>query len=290
VTETITRRRVLDVADADRLVGTLVPHGVDAELVHDPAVIVDEAAGEPVIAYLPMAPADAAALTEAVLKVEGWTSQARAGRLRNQAVAFGMTPRRPTFQRDSCKITAMARDQPEVHAVIAGYAVTLGAMLEAVAPGIVARDRMTIAEIEADWRMAPDAAWTSGVINRTSQLPYHRDSMNFDAWVAMPVLRDGVSGGYLHIPEYGLALSCRHGHVVIFNGFRLVHGVTPLTAVRPARAGRPGGYRYSVVYYALRGMKDCATFADELARGRAKRTEREAHQHAFVTGAIPDWR
>ena len=35
------------------------------------------------------------------------------------------------------------------------------------------------------------------------------------------------------------------------------------------------GYRYSVVYYALRGMKDCYTHAVETAYGQRKRTERE---------------
>ena len=36
-------------------------------------------------------------------------------------------------------------------------------------------------------------------------------------------------------------------------------------------------YRYSVVYYALRGMKDCHTTALEQARGWRKRTEREGN-------------
>ncbi len=35
------------------------------------------------------------------------------------------------------------------------------------------------------------------------------------------------------------------------------------------------GYRYSIVYYALRGMKDCFTYAVETKRAQHKRTERE---------------
>jgi hypothetical protein len=34
-------------------------------------------------------------------------------------------------------------------------------------------------------------------------------------------------------------------------------------------------YRYSVVYYALRGMKDCFTYAVETAKGKESRTARE---------------
>jgi hypothetical protein len=98
-----------------------------------------------------------------------------------------------------------------------------------------------------------------------------------------------VLGEMLHLPEYGITASCRNGFVVFFNGYRLVHGVTPLTYIRPA--GRPGGkgYRFSIVYYALRGMKDCATFAAELAQGQAKRTEREDNQRAVVRGE-KQWR
>jgi hypothetical protein len=37
----------------------------------------------------------------------------------------------------------------------------------------------------------------------------------------------------------------------------------------------PDAYRVSVVYYALRGLKDCHTFAEETARAAVRRTERE---------------
>ena len=46
----------------------------------------------------------------------------------------------------------------------------------------------------------------------------------------------------------------------------------------------PDGYRYSVVYYALRGMKDCFTYAMELGQARAARTEREDHAAAVLRG------
>src|SRR3546814_11522396 len=37
----------------------------------------------------------------------------------------------------------------------------------------------------------------------------------------------------------------------------------------------PDGYRISVVYYALQGLKDCHTFAEETAYARRRRAERE---------------
>jgi hypothetical protein len=144
-------------------------------------------------------------------------------------------------------------------------------MLKEIDPQIIAKDSRTLADVLPDWRIGEAKLWTSGVVNDTAALPYHRDGFNFPTWSAMPVLRRGVRGGYLHLPEFGLALACADSTVALFPGKLWVHGVTPLTRVR---AG--DGYRISIVYYALRGMRDCRTAAEETRRAQLKRTEREA--------------
>jgi hypothetical protein len=126
--------------------------------------------------------------------------------------------------------------------------------------------------------MAEGSVWTSGVINKTSTLPYHRDGFNFDVWSSMPVLRRAVAGGFLDFPEYGLVSASRDGTALFFNGYRNVHGVTPLALTEK------DGYRFSIVYYSLRGMKDCFTYAVEQKRAQAKRTEREDGIAAAVRG------
>lgn len=78
-----------------------------------------------------------------------------------------------------------------------------------------------------------------------------------------------MRGGYLDIPEYNLVCACRDGYVSFFVGQQLVHGVTPMTPQAK------DSYRYSVVYYALRGMKDCFTTAIEQKRAKATRSNRE---------------
>jgi hypothetical protein len=117
--------------------------------------------------------------------------------------------------------------------------------------------------------MTEDALWTSGVINQSSALPYHRDGSNFDTWSAMPVVRRGMDGGNLHMPEWDITINCRDGWALWFNGYAHVHGVTPMSS----RA--KDGYRYSIVFYAKRGMKDCHTYAVEVGEARARRQERE---------------
>jgi hypothetical protein len=78
-----------------------------------------------------------------------------------------------------------------------------------------------------------------------------------------------MDGGHLHMPEYDITINCRDGWALWFNGFAYVHGVTPMKPrVKDA-------YRYSIVFYAKRGMKDCHTYAVELGEARAKRKERE---------------
>ena len=285
---TVERTRQLSIEEGSQHVGQPVPQPGPATMVlHEPTVVTDPDLGEPVLAYLPMSDRDTAELTRTVLALTGWTSVGRAEKMRNLSRTFGMAPRRPAMKHDSCRITALARDNPAEHAVLANLSLTLAAQLREFAPDIVERDTLTISGVEDEWRMAHESPWTSGVVNHTATLPYHRDNMNFDAWSAMPVIRRGVSGGYLHLPEYDLAPSCRNGFSVFFNGKRLVHGVTPFTNMRAAatrRAGTDRQYRFSVVYYALRGMKDCYSYAEEQAHGRRQRTSREINQAAVVRG------
>jgi len=158
-----------------------------------------------------------------------------------------------------------------VESVLDSYADQFSAMLEAIDPAIVSADLAELGEILPEWRIGEARLWTSGVVNDTAALPYHRDGFNFPTWSAMPVMRRGVRGGLLHLPEFGVALACADSTVCLFPGRRWVHGVTPLTR---ARAG--DGYRISVVYYALRGMRDCRSAAEETRRAQLKRTEREA--------------
>jgi hypothetical protein len=146
---------------------------------------------------------------------------------------------------------------------------TLGGYLKEMLPEVYLKDVEQMEAVLPEWRMTEDALWTSGVINQSSSLPYHRDGSNFDTWSAMPVVRRGMDGGDLHMPEYGITIACKDGWALWFNGHAYVHGVTPM------KSRAEDGYRYSVVFYAKRGMKDCHTYAQEIGEARARRTERE---------------
>lgn len=262
-------RRVMSAAEATELVGTKTP-ALEPTL-RDAALLYDADTGEPVLGHVECP--DLSNLRRAILTIkwEGSTDVYRAGSgNRNRSWTFGYRPRKPMMRNEGCVLTSFGRDNPDIHAYLAGYADTLSRLLAEAFPEIEVMGRAEVSKVLPDWRLTDDSLWTSGVINKESTLPYHRDGNNFDAWSAMPVIRRGVRGGHLHLPEYDLTVPCRDGFAVMFMGKRLVHGVTPITRLRR------DAYRVSVVYYALRGLKDCHTFAEETARSRVKRTERES--------------
>src|SRR5262245_64082 len=240
----VSRRLTPD--EASQMVGSkAVEPTADTALVDSPTVLLHE--GAPVAAYLPLI--DAAPLRRAVLAIDCDGGVQRNTNYRSRSRTFGYAPPRVVTRREACSLTALGRDQPSVESVLDSYADQFSAMLEAIDPAIVSADLAELGEILPEWRIGEARLWTSGVVNDTAALPYHRDGFNFPTWSAMPVMRRGVRGGLLHLPEFGVALACADSTVCLFPGRRSVHDVTPLTR---ARAG--DGYRISVEYYALRGI------------------------------------
>jgi hypothetical protein len=266
--------RVLDKRQALALKGDDVPE--KQPTLSLPGIYVDSDTDEPVFVYLPM-PERVSDLRAAVMRME-MLSTRRAKGMTNTSRTFGMAPRRVSLKREACRSTSLSTDQPDEHQVLVDLSLVFTGMMRSLLPDESEHDRDYIEKVLPDWRMAEDALWTSGVVNKSSTLPYHYDGANFPTWSAMPVIRRGMRGGYLDVPEYDIVCSCRDGWVIFFVGNQLLHGVTPMRAVAK------DAYRYSVVYYALRGMKNCFEYAVEQKRGRQNRTRREA-ENMGVPGA-----
>lgn len=264
-----TLKRVMTEEQATELVGTKV--GEDSGRWLDrPGIWLDEDTGEPVLAIFKIE--ESAAFRKAVLDSQGAMSMSTlrmaSGNV-NMSATFGYRPRKPMTAQEGCVLTAFNRDFPDSAAFLSYYSEVLSSQLRHIFPDVAEQGQEAISQVYEDWRLSKSSLWTSGVINRLSQLPYHRDGNNFDAWSVMPVIRRKTAGGGLHIPEYGVTYAARDSTAAAFYGKRLVHGVTPMK--KTAR----DGYRISVVFYALQGLKDCHTFAEETAYAKARRTERE---------------
>jgi hypothetical protein len=243
-------------------------------------IYVDEDTNEPFMVYMPMEDDMVAPLRQAVRGVKYSSSGVTRQQLgiENHSRTFGMAPRKPFQTREACRPTSLSYEQPEIHDVLVITADRLSKMMRQIAPEVYEADKVETGQVADEWRISEDSLWTSGVINKTSTLPYHYDGNNFDMWSAMPIIRRGTRGGALNIYEYGITIDCRDGWVVFFPGYRLLHGVTPIAHVAK------DAYRYTVVYYCLRGMKDCFTYAVEQAEARKKRTAREVGLASAVKG------
>lgn len=252
--------------EADEVVGDTV---IDKEPnVNEAGIYRDADTGEAILVYAPY-PAKVTSLRKAVIGTKYGTTL-RASGTRNVSRTFGFTTRSAVLQREACTPTSLSYDDPEAQMILNDTAEVLGEYLRDQLPEVYEHDYQTVGAVLPEWRMTEDALWTSGVINQSSALPYHRDGSNFDTWSAMPVVRRGMDGGHLHMPEYDITINCRDGWALWFNGYAYVHGVTPM------KPRQKDGYRYSIVFYAKRGMKDCHTYAVEIGEARKRRKDREA--------------
>jgi hypothetical protein len=239
-----------------------------ASLILDGHVLVEDAAsGDPLALQFPLAPALVSSLVSAARRIR-FGRLARPGGMASQSRTSGFAARMPARGFDACRSTVLATESPAEHAVLAGAGAHLWPLLAESLPAQAADLAAWAEKIHPDWRL-PGSPWTSGIINRSSQLPYHRDTNNFPTWSVMPVLRRHMGGALLHLPELGVALTAPHGYALAFPGYRVLHGVSPLI---PARRF---GWRYSIVYYQVSSLASCLPCAEEAAHAAAARTERE---------------
>lgn len=204
----------------------------------------------------------------------------RSAGIRNLSRSFGFIARNQVLQRNACRVCSGAIEANASHTGLVTAAAPLADLEREMVPDRYDADMAMVSEaVLPEWRMAPTAPWTSGVVNFDSPLPYHYDRNNFDCWSAMVTIRRGAAGGHLHCPGWGLSpdgpslvLPCADGDVVMFNGQRLLHGVTPLGLMQSATS-----YRISIVYYAVSRMRECLKFEDEVRAGRVSRSAREDH-------------
>jgi len=257
-------RRVKPKNEASRLLRTQAPN---LEPTHrGPITLVDEE-GAPIIIVAPF-DGDLKALRKTFLAYKCDSTTSRAGGISNKSRTFGYMARSVANRRSACSTCSGASKYPNAHQELLDTAAVLATQLKELAPEIAKHQEQELEQVLPEWRM-PGGFWTSGVLNETSELGYHFDRNNLDAWSAMPVLRRHTRGGHLHLPELNVVLELKDGDVVFFNGGDWIHGVTPISMLRD------NAYRFSCVYYPVKAMSNCLTWKEEVKFGRNDRTERE---------------
>ena len=237
------------------------------ELISEPTRWVDQT-GKPIVVYTRVDPLMLAGLRNALLQVK-YAESTRSGGMVSRSRIFGYSPR-IAVRNLACRLVSLASDQPDQHQEICKAGRIAWNEYQRYNPDLAGNHSKLTAEHVLDQWKIHSTPFTSGIANHNNPLVYHFDSGNFkNVWSAMFVLKHGVSGGHLSIPELGIRLECSDSSLVLFDGQSLLHGVTPIIK------HSPNSYRYSVVYYSLQGMWHCQTITDELIKMRQGRTEIE---------------
>ena len=184
---------------------------------------------------------------------------------------FGFQSPVPLRRRYACSRSRFDEEYPRASSLIGQFTEEAELLFAREAESV--HDLSTVKvreEIPEAWRIR-GTPWTSGIINHTAALPYHRDSGNIKgSWSAMLGVRRECDGGLLHLVDYDVWLAIPNGSISIFDGQSVLHGVSPF------RLTKPSGYRFTLVTYARRGMRVCAEDpADEAHRAKLAATKAE---------------
>ncbi len=193
----------------------------------------------------------------------------RTNGLKTTSEVIGYQPRN-VLRRDYCTTTSLAVKNPKEHKIIVGYAEKATEKYREHSPQFYAKHEETMQDkILPEYRM-PKSVFTSGIVNKNNPLKYHFDTGNFtEVWSAMFVFKHRVSGGFLALPEYNVGIELKNNSLFLFDGQGILHGVTPI------KKHGLEAYRYSIVFYSLKGIWKCQTLTDELIRIRKLKTSRE---------------
>ena len=202
---------------------------------------------------------------------KGITGVARLSGIQYESETFGYVPPVKIRRRFGVSSAALNRERPEIANLLDYEAKELWEAFQMIAPEMAA-DHLKIVEesILKDWWLA-QTPFSSGIINNTAALPYHKDSSNVQGALSMMLcLRRHVRGGCLNLPEYGVTFGIPNNSAFFFNGQKFWHGVTPLDFTRE------DAYRYTIVYYTKREIMGAEFAKDEIAAAKRLATNDEA--------------
>jgi hypothetical protein len=254
--------------DTDALLGEYASIDDVSELIDEDTVLTVD--GVPVVAYYrDIEGMDVEPLRVALGKVQYTHAKRATGKkaMKPYSKIFGYQPRIP-FRNKPCRIAGLALDAPDIHQLLEGWTGTIADLYTQIAPvAAEAHQAKTTEKIKEEFHLA-GSMFTSGIVNKTSQLPYHFDAGNFKgAWSAMLGIKRWIEGGYLVVPEYDVALEIADGSMTFFDGQARLHGVTPIKKLNE------DGERYTIVWYSLEKMWMCLTAAEEVVEFNKRATQ-----------------
>jgi hypothetical protein len=260
----VKRHEIIETAIAKKPVGAIPS---DYTLIDKPCVVRDES-GKALIVLEQLGNLDL--LRSMLYAHKGFQKSSRGSGLVNTSRIFGYQPRAAVRMRPYCSSASVHNDSPKLGSMLEAQAEELQRVFAERAPEEFAGMQKTVTEkVRPEWRMN-GSVFTSGIVNKSNALAYHKDRGNFPGcWSAMIALRRGITGGLLVVPEVKLVFDLPDQSALFFDGQGLWHGVTPIVKTDPT------AQRFTIVYYALSEMWKCKTLQEEIAEARRSRTETE---------------
>lgn len=249
-------------------------------LIKEPCKLIDKDTGELVGVYIVM-PNTPTKLLQSILTVKYDKNKRIQGLITNSRV-FGYHPREK-IRHDFCASHSLAKEMPIQHKIICEFAHELTKYYKKYC-GEIFNEHLakTKEKILPEWTIK-GTPFSSGIVNKNNMLHYHYDAGNFkDVYSNMVGFKSNIKGGYLSIPEYDIGLEISNNSIVLFNGQKILHGVTPIKKMNE------NAYRYTIVYYTLKGMWKCEPLTKELARIKQSRTDLERKRLLRLQGKIPN--
>jgi len=104
-------------------------------------------------------------------------------------------------------------------------------------------------KVPEEWRFCD--LFTSSISNFNIAAAIHRDNLNVKGALNVIITkRRNSKGGNLFLPDYDTTINCANDSMLVYPAWRNMHGVTPIVPTHK------GGYRNSLVWYALDAFKD----------------------------------
>lgn len=228
-----------------------VPSMANVEMVNEETIVLVD---NKIVAVYKKADFDLAPMRHACLSLKFPETERTSG-LITKTINVNASPRN-TWRNKACSRTKFRREQPRTHDIFLDYARQIAKDYRKYFPVEYAEQikRMYVGghKVHRAYRIK-GTPFTGGVINENSALAYHRDEANTENGIScMICLKAGVAGGELILPELKIGFACQDGYILLFDGQKYIHGVTPI--LKPHTGF---GYRYTIVYYNNKGMSLC---------------------------------
>lgn len=167
--------------------------------------------------------------------------------VRQYSCIIGSVPPKPHMRRayaTKSSVHAVASARTFVKAMIAAGREAL-AIVEQVAPTVYATHKEAVERrVPEEWRFAD--LFTSSISNYNIAAAIHQDNLNVKGAVNVIITkRRNSTGGNLYVPDYDVTFNSADNSMLVYPAWRNMHGVTPIVPTHP------GGYRNSLVWYAL---------------------------------------